>query len=1451
MYIFSQSSVVQTSIIQSITENFFQRLGANIKIKKVDFRFFNRIVLKEVVIEDQQKDTLFYFDELVGNFMRFSTSERKMFFSKITGKNSKINLLVDEETNINIQFLVDELNRRDTTKARWHILANHFDLQNSEFIYKRSESMNKSFGVDLYDMSFSEFNFSLKDFQILEGDITFKIKNFSFLDKSGFRVENFSAKTFINSENFNFEDIHLKTPFSELKSDFFNMSFNNFKDFTDFNNNINLDWNIKSSKLNLGDIAYFSENLYGLNTYIFLTGKYFGRVSNLKGRDMLLRYLNETFISGNFDILGLPDTRNSFFFFDLKEFSSTVEDLNNIPSFPFYEQEKIKLPDILDKFGNVKYKGQLSGFLSELVAYGSFTTELGKFDTDISFQTSSVSSSAPALIGNIITYNFNLGKLIESQKLGNVSMNTNIDGKFGKEDGFAMTIDGGVSKLMFNNYLLRNIDIEGAFSERDFDGKVIINDPNLDLEFIGSFDFSDSIPHYNFETKINEANLYPLKIDTKDERSAISLIVKTNFYGNNLDNLKGEINLYNVNIERNNENYFFKEFNFEAINEEKFKKISFSSDLLKANIQGDFSFNAMLNSIHDFLSFYIPSISSKEIEDSINYKSKFDFEINLIYPEPIAKLYFPFIDMSPNTIIKGEYDIYSKNLNFESEIVYLDLFGKTFEDLYLNAYTRDSLLSINAGSRKFIYNKNHSLKNFSFSSSIQSDSINFNMNWNNWQEVNYSGNFSGNAKLKHSDYKYPSLELNILPSNIVMADTVWLTNSCSILLDSTQIQVNNFLFYNMEKSFSISGIISEYPTDSLFIFTQNIPLSYFNLFVKKEGISLEGQANGFTTISDFYNDRLFISNITIDNFELNNQELGNVQIKSKYNNILNRLELNATTNLNTLKSFELNGFYYPENKELDFKTTLNKFRLNIIEPYVKNLASDIYGLASGTINISGKLSNPVFLGKLDVQRGSFTINYLQTKYSLSDEVHITPKGFLFNDIDIYDVNGNKAVLNGYFNHQLFKNMDFDLTINPQNFQLLNTYEKDNPYFYGQAFGTGLVKIYGQPENVFIDISATTNNNTKIYIPLYGAEEVSQVDFINFIQKDTIENVEEITQYETDFSGIQMNFDLEVTPDAEIQLIFDKKVGDIIKGKGYSDLKMEIDTRGEFNMYGDFVIDQGDYLFTLQNVINKKFDIESGSKIMFNGDPYNALADIRAIYKVRKTSISEITLDPEDVNVRLPVNCYLIMTDKLMQPSILFDIEIVTQDENIKGIINSLSEDEKNKQLIYLLVLNKFLRRDREDPNLTSNTGTGVGTNVSELLSNQLSHWLSQISNDFDIGVNYRPGNELTTEEYEVALSTQLFNDRVTINSNVGMGGQEVTNQTNKDQNNVVGDFEVDVKLNKSGKLRVKAYTKANEDYIYDDARYKQGLSLYYKEEFNSFRELFRKYFNRNNKNMTN
>ncbi|MFQ5335513.1 MAG: translocation/assembly module TamB domain-containing protein, partial [Flavobacteriales bacterium] len=303
--------------------------------------------------------------------------------------------------------------------------------------------------------------------------------------------------------------------------------------------------------------------------------------------------------------------------------------------------------------------------------------------------------------------------------------------------------------------------------------------------------------------------------------------------------------------------------------------------------------------------------------------------------------------------------------------------------------------------------------------------------------------------------------------------------------------------------------------------------------------------------------------------------------------------------------------------------------------------------------------------------------------------------------------------------------------------------------------------------------------------------------------------------------------------------------DILKARGRGNIEMKITTLGDFNILGQYEIEDGDYLFTLQNIINKKFLLEKGGSITWNGDPYNATLDITALYKL-KAPLYDILQD-SSYKKRVPVDCRLKMTGKLASPSIAFDIDLPKSDEKIQSDVASAigTQEEMNKQVFTLLMLNRF----KSPGGATSSANrVGIGSSTtSELLSNQLTNWLSQISNDFDIGVDYRPGDEISSQELDVALSTQLFNDRMILEGNIGMSDNNNTGVSGN--NSVAGDFSLEYKITDDGKLRAKVYNESNDQNIMNTntAKYTQGAGISYREEFDTFGEFLRKIFRKKKK----
>ncbi|MCL1821956.1 MAG: translocation/assembly module TamB, partial [Prolixibacteraceae bacterium] len=265
-----------------------------------------------------------------------------------------------------------------------------------------------------------------------------------------------------------------------------------------------------------------------------------------------------------------------------------------------------------------------------------------------------------------------------------------------------------------------------------------------------------------------------------------------------------------------------------------------------------------------------------------------------------------------------------------------------------------------------------------------------------------------------------------------------------------------------------------------------------------------------------------------------------------------------------------------------------------------------------------------------------------------------------------------------------------------------------------------------------------------------------------------------------------------------------------------------------------------YLFTLQSVFDRRFTVEPGGSIAWSGDPGNAVIDLSAVYKT-KASLSDLFASNDNTNIdytqRIPVECKIILINELVNPTINFDVVFPTVEDRIREEVKQYfsTQEDLNRQMLSLLLLGRFYTPEYLR-GVYSASNSYLENTASNLLTNQLSNFLSGLIQDVDIGVNYRRATDMTNEEIELALSTQIFNDRVTINGNIGNNANP--NAVNNSE--IVGDFEVNVKLTRNGKLQLKAYNRANNNLIYETAPYTQGIGISYKEDYITVGELYRK-----------
>ncbi|MEN6452759.1 MAG: translocation/assembly module TamB domain-containing protein, partial [Prolixibacteraceae bacterium] len=582
--------------------------------------------------------------------------------------------------------------------------------------------------------------------------------------------------------------------------------------------------------------------------------------------------------------------------------------------------------------------------------------------------------------------------------------------------------------------------------------------------------------------------------------------------------------------------------------------------------------------------------------------------------------------------------------------------------------------------------------------------------------------------------------------------------------------------------------------------------------------------------------------LKIAGFSYSGQKMGDVSLLSNWDPPSQSVqsELIVTDNNNqTLYGY---GSFSPYQDSLDFTVNLDHFSLTALDPVLKNVFDNVFGLGTGEVKIYGRPGKVLMRGDVYAENAGLKLGYMQTSYHFSDTISFRGDSLQFNNITLNDYEGNTALFNGSIRHDNFSNMDYNMNCSFRKILIMNTSITDNERFYGKAYGKGFLKITGHGPDLLLDGSAQTLYGTAINISLEYEKQAQAYDFIHFIHaKREVSTKPEEYRPPSSGSGVTMKFNIETTPEARFQLIYNSQIGDMIRAQGSGNLQINIDPQFNIALYGAYQVEEGDYLFTLQNVINKKFEIERGGTINWNGDPYDADVNIKAIYRLR-ASLNELFANNEEeiYNQRIPVLCEINLSDNLNNPTIGFGIDFPSSEDRIKDEVQQFfsTNEDMNKQILSLLVLGQFYTPDYLRGSYEASNPNLVGTTASELFSNQLSNWLSEISNNVDVGVNYRPGNQITDDEIQLALSTQIFNDRVSINGNIGNNGTQVATANNSE---IVGDFDLNVKLTNNGKLQLKAYNHSNNNIIYETSPYTQGIGITYRENYDTFNELWEKF----------
>jgi len=1431
--------MLQSYLTEKVIEFFADTYEINLKIDNIHVEFPNSIVLSGVQLCDSIGDTLVYSGEINAKLSSIKFFEREVYLDRISLIDPLINIWVDSTGTSNYSYIVNKFTSEDTDTTpskSFDVFCNEFEIVNATFRY-RDFRYPVSTDFNTSDINVSGFNLLVSDFKYYSDTIELKLTDFKLEEQSGFDLQELTASIKYYDTGIELKDFVIRTLNSQFRSSEIKLEGSDSDYLSDPLNKMKVSIAIDTLIFDVADLGPVLPDYRFLHDKIHLSGDFSGKLSNFKFKDFNISYGNDTKISANLSVDGLPDYDMTFIFGDITQLTTSNTDIKKIMRLVSPTDPPV-LPSMVNDLGYISFTGNVAGLFNDLVAYGQFNTGLGSLSTDIAIVTDFESFDVN-YSGKLKANQLNLGTIVgDPETFGFLSFDTDVQGTLDSVGNFRAQIDCGVSELGILDYNYSGIKIKGDVSNSFFNGELYVDDPNLRVEFLGKYDYGSKIQNLDFSTDVY-ANLNNLNITHDSLPSEISFVLSADLKGDLLNTPEGNIYLSDVNYSANGQSLRLNQLSLNSYRDEFNQQyLTVRSDYADINLYGTFEYGELGITVYNMIADYTPSFLVKmETDEQISSNSA-NFDIRLKKLNNLTGIFMPELYIDGDVFAEGK--ISGENNEFDAifsiPVIRYDSIYVWGAEMNINAY-RDSL-DVSLSMQEISSNNFPWFENILLTLDVENDSIFLDLAWDDYDTSRNSGNIAISTKfIPVENRTLPRIENVIYASEIIVANRVWEISETPIIVDNTNISINRFSLTHQNQVLNIDGEISEDETKLLRVLINNVDISNFNPYLEFTGYQVNGILSGNGRVANLYSNPSFRSSVSINDFKINQEDFGRFDISATWEGKNNGFRVDGVN-----KYMKIRGSYAPETDSIDLNFTMDNFKLEILQPYLYDYdVSGLKGLVDVALDVEGLMKEPKIEGYIDFEKTEFVYDFLKIKAFTDDKILITNNAIEFNNFKIYDENHNEGSINGGIYHEKFSDFTFDLLIDANKMKLLNTTEKDNSLYYGTAYGTGSVKITGNLDKFGIDVVAKTEPNTVFVLPMTESYESGTVSYVTFIQpaEDSTEStVLKPLESEMDY---YFKMDVEVTPEAEAQIVFDPKVGDVIKGFCSGNLKMEYTSDEEFYMYGELVVVDGDYLFTLENIINKKFHIKPGGTIIWSGDPYEAILDLDAVYNA-KAPLMDLMADIADSSdvYSKPVNieCHMHMSGNLMAPDILFSINIPNATDKVKTQLANLSQDEINKQMLYLLILNRFYSpsQSSEAGPQMGNTTNAFGVTSAELLSNQLSNWLSQISKDFDVGFNYRPGSDVSGQELEVALSTTFLNDRVLINGNVGIG------ENKSNTSNLIGDIEVQLKVNKSGSFRVKGFTRANDDMEAEFGPYTNGVGIFYTEDFNTFGELFTKFW---------
>lgn len=1454
---------VQNYVVDRATEYISEKLETRVEIDRIRLGALGSLRLEGLYVEDYERDTLLY------------AGRAKIFLSGMPDKagiklrngilsDVKLNLRETPSGVMNIKQVVNHLSRKqDSVRKPFVLRVEDVRLDNVNVLIERLEHRHPEYGVDYGNMHIKHISAFVDNFYLDGGEIGGYIRNFSAVERSGFMVQNFTGRFSVDKGVIDLRDFEVMARNSDVRLRSLKLSGDGWGAYKDFIHNVTIEGELYRTAVSTDDIAYFAPHLLPWHLAVRESNVYVkGTIADMDIDVDNITFGEQSKLNAEVNLRGLPKVKSAGMSVVLHNLSTTQHDMNMLLSGITGKPLPRQVQQIASSAGELIFAGEFSGGMRAFNADLNLVTQAGSAQLTAQFENSEpkriiddkgVARLTPAssiFEADAELRHIDLGTLLDKTILGGVTGDLHFGGVKSSQ-GLRGQLRGEIGSLGFNGCDYSDLWIAGTMDNKSFAGEISSDGEPLKFNLSGRADLNGERPVYDMRLKVDDADLRAMNVNKRDSVSHLALSAELYAMGRNIDEMSGSLDVHQAEYRYNADTLRSDGLRLISHSSEERRELNLTSEYADATFTGPTTYADLLSYLQSAMYKYMPNLGTKydvysEAGDEQGGYSALSVKVKKI--DPLLNAIAEGVHLARGTTLNFTLNPMSNHILLRGESEYIERGNMLITNLDVNVSNQGDSLAMYLQSEDLYAGSLH-LPRLSLMGGAKNNRVMMSLGFNE-DDRSLVGGLSMLAHLERvMPTNMPRVNLRIFPSTITQDGKQWRITSDSISIDTSRIEVNNFSIRSANQLLKLDGVASRSREDSLRVKMQDFEIAPFMGFAARMGYNVTGVANGGASMQAVLNRGELDADIRIDSMKVNSTAVAPLEILSKWDFVQQRVKVNMR-NVATGKNV-VTGYYAPATMRYYAEGEFDNIPLLMLDPVLSGVVTATEGKAYAKVDIMGQGRQAKLNGVIDVEDLATTIDFTRTRYSVPRaRIDVVDNHLIATSARVYDEERNTGQLNMDLSLEHLSNIAYNMRVTPRNMIVLNTTAQDNDLFYGKVYASGVATINGNKRGTTLDIVGTTGDNSKFYMPLSNKSDASQADFVTFEQPgmriDTANYLlRKKMMYErrnrrtaSSAGNMNINISLTATDNTEVQLVIDPTVGDIIKARGNGSLSMRIvPSANIFDMYGDYTITDGSYLFTLQNIINKLFLIESGSTITWTGDPVDARLNIDAIYKL-KTSLqpllSSTTLD--NVTRAVPVECIINLTERLSNPTVTFDVRVPNADSEIQNAVANLLNNQQSiaTQFMYLLVSGSFY----SDSSTTSNIGASASATTGfELLSNQVSNWLS--SDDYNIILRYRPKSELTSDEIDVGFSKSLVNDRLLVELE---GNYLVDNKMAQSSNmsNFMGEAYITWLIDKAGNLKLKGFTQTIDRFDENQGLQETGVGIYYKEDFDNWSDLKRR-----------